>query len=354
MTRACGAGEQTREVVGAVADGGQRLLGQGGEHKFAGAADGQHGVVERVDDLRAEVVLPDVGAVLGLVGLAGHTGAHDLGQPVDAARGDIEGLPDLVAHLLGPRLSTEHRVLEAGLTGIRAELAEPVRDREQVGGRGEDGLRLEIADQLALLLGLPAGHRDHRAPQPLGAVVRAQAAGEQAVTVGGVHLVPRLHAGAPEAPGHEGPPRLQVVLGVRHHGGLSRGGDLATLRDEGLARVPGTEEVDVHTLRDCDGGTVRRGVVARHGEAGIGQGEDHPAVDDAEPVEHLLAHGHGDDAVPGVGSFHRDPEPFGCTVPRQNRMMWHGRSSNYSNDRSVCNRRNVTRVNKNPCMTRAP
>ena len=34
----------------------------------------------------------------------------------------------------------------------------------------------EIADQLDLLLGLPAGHGNHRAAELLGAVVGAQAA----------------------------------------------------------------------------------------------------------------------------------------------------------------------------------
>ncbi|MNE87715.1 hypothetical protein D3C80_1849490 [compost metagenome] len=63
-------------------------------------------------------------------------------------------------------------------------------------GRGDhDDVGLEVADQLDLLLGLAAGHRDHGAAQALGAVVGAQAAGEQAVAVGDVDAIAGAAAG---------------------------------------------------------------------------------------------------------------------------------------------------------------
>ena len=68
-------------------------------------------------------------------------------------------------------------------------------DRQHVRRRHHDDVGLEVGDQLHLLLGLAAGHRDHRAAQLL-AVVRPQTAGEQPVAVGDVHDVAGAPAGA--------------------------------------------------------------------------------------------------------------------------------------------------------------
>jgi hypothetical protein len=50
---------------------------------------------------------------------------------------------------------------------------------------------LKVLDQLHLTRRHAPRGRDDRAPGPLGTVVRAEAAGEQAVAVRDVHLVPR-------------------------------------------------------------------------------------------------------------------------------------------------------------------
>ena len=70
---------------------------------------------------------------------------------------------------------------------------------------------LEVVDQLHLPLGLPAGHRDHRAAQPLGAVVRAEAAGEQAVAVGDVDDVAGAPAGRADRARHHRRPGVDVL-----------------------------------------------------------------------------------------------------------------------------------------------
>ena len=66
-----------------------------------------------------------------------------------------------------------------------------VEDREEVRRRHHDDPRLEVEDQLHLPLGHAAADRDDGAAEPLGAVVRAEPAGEQAVAVGDVHDVAR-------------------------------------------------------------------------------------------------------------------------------------------------------------------
>ena len=65
-----------------------------------------------------------------------------------------------------------------------------VEDRQEVRRGHHDDPRLEVHDQLHLPLGHAAADRDDRAAQPLGAVVRAEPAGEQPVAVGHVHRSP--------------------------------------------------------------------------------------------------------------------------------------------------------------------
>ena len=62
-----------------------------------------------------------------------------------------------------------------------------------------------------LPLGHPAGDRDDRAPEPLGAGVGPEAAGEQAVAVGVVHAVARADAGRADRAGDEQRPGVEVV-----------------------------------------------------------------------------------------------------------------------------------------------
>jgi len=116
-----------------------------------------------------------------------------------------------------------HGELQRGGGGVDAHVRHGVGDGEQVGGGGQDGVRLEVLDQLDLAFGLAAGHGNDGAAQGLGAGVRAQAAGEEAVAVGVVDLHARADAGGAEAAGHELGPVGQVLLGVADHRGPARG-----------------------------------------------------------------------------------------------------------------------------------
>ena len=109
--------------------------------------------------------------------------------------------------------------------GARVEplARELVADRQHVGRRHHDDVGLEVLDQLDLALGHAARHRHHGAAEALGAVVRAEAAGEQAVAVGDVDEVARPPArGADRARADLGPD-LDVGLGVADHRGLAGG-----------------------------------------------------------------------------------------------------------------------------------
>jgi hypothetical protein len=97
---------------------------------------------------------------------------------------------------------------------VDALALELVGNGQHVRGRDHDDVRLEVLDQLHLLFGLAAGHRDDGAAQPLGAVVRAQAAGEQAVAVGHMHHVAGPAAGGADRAGHQVGPVVDVVACV--------------------------------------------------------------------------------------------------------------------------------------------
>ncbi len=215
--------QQPGEIPRAVADDGHRLARERGEDQLAALALGHHRVRHRVDDLRQEVVLPHMQPVLGLHALLGDAGAHHLRQPVDVHGVQIEPLLDLAAHLLRPRLGAEDAHAQGGGARVDALAFELVEQGEHVGRGDHDDLGPEVLDDPHLARGHPARGGDDRAAGPLGAVVRAETAGEQAVPVGDMHLVPRAAAGGADRAGDEVRPDGEVVLGVPDHRGAPGG-----------------------------------------------------------------------------------------------------------------------------------
>ena len=141
------------------------------------------------------MIFPDVEPVLGLDAFVGDAGAHHLGQAVDVDASHVERVLDLGAHGVGPGLGAEDADLERRAARVDALGAELVEDRQHVARRHHDDVGREIDDELHLPLGHAAGDRDDGAAQPLGAVMRAKSAGEEAIAVGDM----RLHAAPPPA-----------------------------------------------------------------------------------------------------------------------------------------------------------
>ena len=126
-------------------------------------------------------------------------------------------------HGSAPKMPTS-RLVERRVDPLAPQLLD---QHLHVRGRDHDDVRLQVGDQLHLLLGLAARHRDHGAAGALGAVVRAQAAGEQAVAVGDVDHVARPAAGGADRARHQVGPGVDVLQGVADDGGLAgraRGG----------------------------------------------------------------------------------------------------------------------------------
>ncbi len=170
------------------------------------------------------MIFPDGRAVSGFKTLHRHARPHHFGETIDIQRGNAQPFFNFAAHRLRPRLGAKHADAQGTGAGIAAHLTLQLFNQVQaVRRRHHDHIRLEIADQLRLLLRLAAGHRDHRRSQTLGTVVRPQPAGEEPVTVSDVNFILRAAPGGAQGTGDDIGPVVDIILGIPHHGRLSGG-----------------------------------------------------------------------------------------------------------------------------------
>ena len=106
---------------------------------------------------------------------------------------------------------------------INALTLDFIGDIEHIGRRDHDDVGLEVLNQLDLFFGLPAGHRNHRAAQAFSTVMGAQAAGEQAIAIGNLHLVAASAACRTDGASDDIGPGVDVILGVADHGRFACG-----------------------------------------------------------------------------------------------------------------------------------
>ena len=167
------------------------------------------------------MILPDVQPVLGLHAFLRHAGADHFRQAVDVGRVHVEGVLDLGAHRIGPGLGAEDAELQRRLSRIEPLPLELVQDRQHVARRHRDDVGPEVVDELHLPLGHAAGDRHHGAAEPLGAVMRAKAAGEQAIAIGIVDDHAGAAAGGADRARHHVRPDVDIGSGVADHDRLA-------------------------------------------------------------------------------------------------------------------------------------
>ena len=214
-------GDEGGQVVRPVADHRHRALAQRGEHQFALGAVGQQLAGLRVHDLRVEVVLENVQP--GLVrALDGHTRADDLREAVDVVRLDAAVRLDVPAHRLGPGLRAENARAQRQLLDVHAQFAGPLDQVDEVAGRAADGGDVEVLHDHDLPVGVAAGDRDDRRAERLRAVMRAEAAGEQAVAVRVLDDVAGMQPAGGETAHHHARPDVHVLLRVGDDDRLAR------------------------------------------------------------------------------------------------------------------------------------
>src|SRR4051794_17894255 len=143
------------------------------------------------------MVLPDRWSIFGRAIFLRDAWAHHFGQPVNINSAQGERLLDLASHSLSPGLRTEDPDFEAARSRIDAARAEFVQETKHVARRHHHDVRLEVEDQLDLARCLATGHWDNHAAEPLGAIMCAQSAGEQAVSIGDMDLHSRPASGSP-------------------------------------------------------------------------------------------------------------------------------------------------------------
>ena len=155
--------------------------------------------------------------------LAGHARAGDFRQAVNIVGLDGQGLFNLPAHFLGPGLGAKDADAHPQALRVDALVPHRLADVHGVAGGAAQNVRAVVLENLHLAVCVAGGHGNHRGAQLLGAVVEAQAAGEQAVAIADVDEVLVGAAAAHNGAGGAAGPDVQVVLGVGHHGLLACG-----------------------------------------------------------------------------------------------------------------------------------
>jgi hypothetical protein len=186
------------------------------------------------DDLREEVIVGDVKAIARLA-FAGDPGADDLGETVDVERDEVERSLERGPNPVGPWLGAEHPDPQAELAGLPALLGERLGEMEREGRRRRDHIRPEVLQQQMMPRGISRRDRHDGHPDALGAVVEAEAAGEEPVAEGDVQQVATARAGGRQRARHDFAPDVEVPGAIRGDGRLALGaggrvdaGDLST------------------------------------------------------------------------------------------------------------------------------
>ena len=150
-------------------------------------------------------------------------GTDDFRKPVDVECLHVEGGFNLVAHGLRPRFRAEYADLHRTPARIQPPANEFVSNGQQVRRGHRDDPRLELVDDLHLSRGESSRRGNDGTAEALGAAVKPETAGEQAVAVGHLHHVAGTDTGGTHRPRHDLGPHFQVALGVADDGGSTGG-----------------------------------------------------------------------------------------------------------------------------------
>ena len=206
----------------AVAQHRHAFLGDGGKHQLARRAVRQGLFGGGVDNLGDDVILIDVHAVL-FQALESHARAANFGQAVDIQRVDAKQFLNALTHFLRPRLGAEAAGPELEFRQGDARIADGLAQIQRIGRRAAQHGDAQFLNHHNLTLGVAAGHGNDRCAQPSRALMRAKAAGEQAVTICNLHDIVRAAASGGDGARHQFRPYLHIVLGIAGYDGAARG-----------------------------------------------------------------------------------------------------------------------------------
>src|SRR5262249_3647991 len=151
----------------------------------------------------------------------GDAGTDHLGEAVAVEGLEPQTALDLCPHPFAPGLRTAEGQAQVRLSRVETLPTELIGDGQEIGrGDGED-IGPEIGDLLDLSWRLAAAGGDNGAAQSLRAVVKAKAAGEQAIAIGIVQLVARSPSRGADGARHEMRPSLDIAFRIADDGGLA-------------------------------------------------------------------------------------------------------------------------------------
>ena len=178
------AGEDGREVAGAVTEQGHGLAVQGGEDHLAGFAIGDRLKGYGIDNLDDDVILPDVEPILRGA-FEGDARAVHLRHPKAVICLHAEELFDAFALFLGVRLGADADGVELRIAArVNTHLVHHLRQSRSIAGDNMEASCPKVGDELDLALRIAGSGRDGEGAEAFGSVLEAQSAGEHAVARG--------------------------------------------------------------------------------------------------------------------------------------------------------------------------
>ena len=153
----------------------------------------------------------------------GDPGPDDLRQAVDVVGGAAEGALERRPHALGPRLGAIEPVTQAEGARVPPLLLQRLGDVQRERGRGAQAGGPQIVQQQEVARGVAGGDGDDAQADALGAVVKAETAGEEAVAVPVVQRVARAGAGGEQHARHHLAPHVEIAGRVADEGRLALG-----------------------------------------------------------------------------------------------------------------------------------
>jgi len=253
-----------------------------------------------MEDLGIEVILENMRPRLAFA-LHGHAGPDDFRQAVNVVGLDAAVSLDAAAHGLRPRLGAKDAGAQGQVLELDARLRRLVNQVEKVAGGAADGRDAKILHHHQLAGRVAPGNRDDRCAQRLGAVVRAQPAGEQAVAIGILDDVALVQPAGGQAAQHDIGPNLHILLGVGDDNGLARGA------------AGGVQPHDLPHRAGKQAKGIRVAQIVLPGERQLGQVVQRLHVPGSQ-VAFLHALAEQGDAV--VGALDRGFQPLELQVPQ--------------------------------------
>ena len=154
--------------------------------------------------------------------LKADTRSGNLGKSVYVVGLNAHDVLQLLAHLLGPRLSAKGSDTQFEFFARPFTFTHGLTQEHSIGRRTAEDRRSEVMHERNLLLGVSARHGNHTGPDVRCTVVSTQSSGEESVAIANLEYILLGCAIGREGTRNGLAPHGQVLTGMQHHYGLAR------------------------------------------------------------------------------------------------------------------------------------